>query len=83
MEQLSVRVRNPSALRESLQVALEVVWPDLSPEHASCVRRFAKSVPAQVAPASVAVSSREREGLLTCAAYFKQPHLVLVAGGPE
>lgn len=72
MESLSVRVKNPFALRESLQVALEVSWADLPAEQVSDLKRFIGAVPAHVEATAVSVSPAERIGLKACAAYFRQ-----------
>lgn len=72
MERLSVRIRNPFALKESLQVALEVAWPDMAPDRVATLRRFLRGVPSVVQPTALAIEPGTREGILCCAAYFRQ-----------
>lgn len=72
MEGLSVRVRNPFALRESLQIALEVAWPDLPPEGVTSLRTFLGRLPTRIQPVAVPVASEDRQALLACAAHFRQ-----------
>lgn len=72
MESLSIRIRNPFALREALQVALEVAWPDLPPEQVTCLKQFARHVPAQVGPAAVAVDAAVQRSLLSCSGHVRQ-----------
>lgn len=71
MEGLSIRVRNPFTLRESLLVALEVAWPDLPPDRVTCLRAFIAGIPALIHPTEVVVDAAQREGLLACTAYFR------------
>ncbi len=72
MESLSVRVRNPFALKESLQVALEVAWPDLPPDRVCHVRAFLGQVPTLIHPVTLQVGRLERLALLACSRYFLQ-----------
>jgi TPP-dependent trihydroxycyclohexane-1,2-dione (THcHDO) dehydratase len=72
MESLSVRVRNPFALREALQVALEVTWPDLPSEQVASLRSFTRVIPAQVGPAALSVGGDVQVGVLSCAGHFRQ-----------
>ncbi|MDB4898077.1 MAG: hypothetical protein JWN15_4339 [Firmicutes bacterium] len=72
MESLSIRIRNPFALREALQVALEVAWPDLPPEEVACLRQFTKLVPAQVGPAAIAVAADVQRSLHACSGHLRQ-----------
>lgn len=72
MESLSVRVRNPFALRESLQIALEVSWPDLDPDRVGSLRTFVSVIPALIQPTALEVAPGVREGLLSAVAYFRR-----------
>lgn len=72
MEPLVMKIKNPFALLSSLQVALEVAWPDMSPEQLKHLRRFTETIPTQIGPAPLAVCAAERESLLACASCFRR-----------
>lgn len=67
-----MRVQNPFALRESLQVALEVAWPDMPPDEVYGLRSFTCEIPARVSPIALQVGTADRDGLLTCTGHFRQ-----------
>lgn len=68
----TVPVRNPFALRECLEVALEVTWPDVGREQAECLRCLVGAIPCKVAAAELPVGPSERDALLACAAHFRR-----------
>ena len=67
-----VPVRNPFALRESLEVALEVTWPDVGETQVSCLRALVRVIPAGVGAACLPVGACESEALLACVAHFRR-----------
>lgn len=67
----TVPVRNPFALRECLEVALEVTWPDMGPDQRDCLRTLVRAIPCKVAAAALPIGRCEREALLACAAHFR------------
>lgn len=67
-----MRVQNPFALRESLQVALEVAWSDMPADELFGLRRFTREIPSCVSPTALKVGTMDRDGLLTCTAHFRQ-----------
>ena len=72
MDVISVPVRNPFALRECLEVALEVTWPDLGTEQVGCLRSLVRGIPCTVTAAELPVGPCEREALLACATHFRR-----------
>lgn len=72
MDVISVVMRNPFALRECLEVALEVTWPDLGTEQVACLRSLVRGIPCTVAAVELSVGPCEREVLLACATHFRR-----------
>lgn len=72
MDGTRVPIRNPFALRECLEVALEVTWPDVAQEQAACLRSLVREIPVRVGAAQVSLGPGEREALLACAAHFRR-----------
>lgn len=67
-----VPVRNPFALRECLEVALEVTWPDVGQDQLACLRTLVRAIPAKIGAAHLCVGPGEREALLACVAFFRR-----------
>lgn len=72
LESLSVRVRNPFALRESLQIALEVAWPDLPPGAVCVIKSFLEKIPTRIQPIALPIDGGARQTILACSAHFRQ-----------
>lgn len=72
MNRCSISVQNPFALRESLQIVLEVVWPDLPPKAVPRLRSFVHRLPISILPADIPIAEEEIEGLLLCSSLFRQ-----------
>ena len=72
MDGVQVPVRNPFALRECLEVALEVTWPDVGRDQAACLRALVKAIPVKIGSAELALGPGERNALLACAAHFRR-----------
>lgn len=72
MNETEVHVQNPFALRESLQIVLEVVWTDLPPRWVPRLRSFVHLLPDSTLPQPIAVGEEEREGLSRCLVLFHQ-----------
>lgn len=51
---------------------MEVTWPDVGPDQASCLRGLVRSIPTRVGAAELPVGPCEREALLICAAHFRR-----------
>lgn len=72
MENLTVSVRNPYALREALTVALEVAWPDLAPEVPPGIRTCIAYIPAVIIPQEMHMDTGHRDAFLACISYFRR-----------
>jgi hypothetical protein len=71
MENRPVPVRNAFTLREGLEVALEVTWPDLGPEQGEALRALTRNLPVQVAAVEVTFRPQDEEAFLACMGRFK------------
>ena len=67
-----MQVRNPFALREALQIVLEVTWPDLPPDQVDAIRAQVGALPTRIHAARWTLSPAAREALRSSLARFNQ-----------